>query len=88
MSKKVLDPATGRLIVKRIDASEKKVGSLIVPVQAQKRSNTAIVVAVGNDEEYSVGDEVLLSDTAGVRFQWDNEDLLVIRTSEVLVRVR
>jgi chaperonin GroES len=79
-------PCGDRILVQRTDANEKMVGNIVIPVQ--KRSNTARVVAISDDGgNFEIGDIVLIADTAGVPFEFDGENYLVLRPQEVLVRV-
>ena len=84
-----IEPMADRLIVQRTDATERQSeGGIVIPSQAQKRSNTGRIISLGDDiTQLQVGQVVLLSDTAGVPFQHEGEDYLVIRVGEILAKL-
>jgi chaperonin GroES len=95
MAKKVkVKPLADRILVKRIEESEAKVGNLYVPDTAKEKPQQAEVIAVGPGKvaedgsrvalEVSVGDTVLIGKYAGTDVKLDGDDHLIIREDDVL----
>jgi len=87
-------PLRDRLLVKRIEEEEQRVGGIIIPDTAREKPQTAKVVAVGrgrvNDKgdvfplDVKAGDYVLLGKYSGTEIKLDGEEYLIIREEEVL----
>jgi chaperonin GroES len=87
-------PLRDRLLVKRVETQEQRVGSIIIPDTAREKPQTAKVVAVGkgrvNDKgevfplDVKAGDYVLIGKYAGTDIKLDGEEYLIIREEEVL----
>lgn len=87
-------PLNDNVLVKRLDASEEKVGGIIIPDTAKEKPQEANVLAVGPGKMgddgtrhavgVSVGNKVLFGKYAGTEITIEGEDLLVIRESDVL----
>jgi chaperonin GroES len=95
MAKKVkVKPLADRILVKRIEEGEAKVGKLYVPDTAKEKPQQAEVIAVGpgkvSDDgkrvplEVSVGDTILIGKYAGTDVKLDGVDHLIIREDDVL----
>jgi chaperonin GroES len=95
MAKKVkVKPLADRILVKRLEANEAKVGSLYVPDTAKEKPQQAEVIAVGpgkvSDDgkrvplEVSVGDTILIGKYSGTDVKLDGVDHLIIREDDVL----
>jgi chaperonin GroES len=93
-----LKPLGDRLIVKPIDEEETTASGLVLPDTAKEKPQKGTVVAVGEgkwDEEgekripldVSEGDEVLYSKYGGTEITVEDDELLVLRESDVLARV-
>ena len=93
-----LKPLGDRLIVQAIEEEETTASGLVLPDTAKEKPQKGEVVAVGDgryDEDgekripldVSSGDTVLYSKYGGTEIQFDGEDLLVLRESDVLAKV-
>jgi chaperonin GroES len=87
-------PLRDRILVKRVEEQEQRVGGIIIPDTAKEKPQTAKVVAVGrgrvNDKgdvfplDVKVGDFVLVGKYAGTEIKLDGEEYLIVREEEVL----
>jgi chaperonin GroES len=93
-----LKPLGDRLIVKPIDEEETTASGIVLPDTAKEKPQKGKVVAVGDgrwDEDgekripldVSEGDEVLYSKYGGTEVTVEDEDLLVLRESDVLAKL-
>jgi chaperonin GroES len=89
-----ITPIKDNIVVKRIEESEKKVGSIIIPDTAKEKPLQAEVVAVGSGRvlkdgkkiplEVKVGDKVLVGKYSGSEVKIDDTEYLILREDEVL----
>jgi chaperonin GroES len=87
-------PLRDRILVKRVEEQEQRVGGIIIPDSAKEKPQTAKVVAVGrgrvNDKgevfplDVKEGDYVLLGKYSGTEIKLDGEEYLIVREEEVL----
>ena len=95
MAKLKVRPLRDRILVKRVDeASEKKVGGIIIPDSAKEKPQEAEVVAVGNGRilengktvplTVKAGDKVLVGKWSGTEVKIDGQDYLILKEDEVL----
>jgi chaperonin GroES len=93
-----LKPLGDRLIVKPIDEEETTASGIVLPDTAKEKPQKGKVVAVGEgkwDEDgekripldVGEGDEVLYSKYGGTEITVEDDELLVLRESDVLARV-
>ena len=93
-----LKPLGDRLIVKPIDEEETTASGIVLPDTAKEKPQKGKVVAVGDgrwDEDgekripldVSEGDEVLYSKYGGTEVTVEDEELLVLRESDVLAKL-
>jgi chaperonin GroES len=93
-----LKPLGDRLIVKPIDEEETTASGIVLPDTAKEKPQKGKVVAVGDgkwDEDgekripldVSEGDEVLYSKYGGTEVTVENDELLVLRESDVLAKL-
>ena len=93
-----LKPLGDRLIVKPIDEEETTASGIVLPDTAKEKPQKGTVVAGGDgkgDEDgekripldISEGDEVLYSKYGGTEITVEDDELLVLRESDVLARV-
>jgi chaperonin GroES len=93
MAKKLsVTPLHDRVIVKADPAETVTKGGIIIPDTAQEKPQRGTVIAAGpgkKDEPMSVkaGDKVLYGKYAGTEIQIDNDDLLIMRESDILAIV-
>ena len=87
-------PLHDRILVKRIDEPEQRIGGIIIPDTAKEKPQTAKVVAVGkgrvNDKgevfplDVKPGEYVLVGKYAGTEIKIEGEEYLILREDEVL----
>jgi chaperonin GroES len=87
-------PLRDRVLVKRLEEEEQKVGGIIVPDTAKEKPQQAKVVAVGPgrilddgqrlDPVLKTGDKVLIGKWSGTEVKIDDEELLILKEDEVL----
>jgi chaperonin GroES len=87
-------PLRDRILVKRIEEQEQRIGGIIIPDTAKEKPQQAKVVAVGSGRitddgktvpiEVQVGDYVLLGKYSGSDITLDGEEYLIVREDEVL----
>jgi chaperonin GroES len=84
-----IKPLADRVLVKPATAEEKTVGGIIIPDSAKEKPLKGEVIAVGNgtkDEQMILkpGDNVLYGKYAGTEIEWEAEQYLIMRQSDVL----
>jgi chaperonin GroES len=87
-------PLRDRVLVKRVEEQEQRIGGIIVPDTAKEKPQHAKVVAVGsgrvNDEgktiplDVKAGEYVLIGKYAGTEIKLDGEEYLIVREDEIL----
>ena len=87
-------PLHDRVVIRRIDAEEKTAGGIIIPDTAKEKPQQGEVIAVGpgarDDEgkffplELKEGDRVLFGKWSGTEVKIDEEDLLILKESDVM----
>ena len=93
-----LKPLGDRLIVKPIEEEETTASGIVLPDTAKEKPQKGKVVAVGDgkwDEDgekripldVAEGDEVLYSKYGGTEVTVENDELLVLRESDVLAKL-
>jgi chaperonin GroES len=94
MAKTQFRPLHDRVVVRRIEADAKSAGGIIIPDTAQEKPQRGEVIAVGpggRDEagkltpiEVKVGDKVLFGKWSGTEVKLDNEELLIMKESDIM----
>lgn len=89
-----ITPLRENVVLRRLDAEEEKIGSIIVPDTAKEKPMTAEVVAVGAGKvlkdgkrqkpEVKIGQTVLIGKYSGSEVKLDGDDLLIVREDEIL----
>jgi chaperonin GroES len=87
-------PLHDRILVKRLEESEQKVGGIIIPDTAKEKPQQGKVVAVGNGKvkddgarialDVKAGDTILFGKYSGQEIKLDGEEYLIMREEEVL----
>ena len=87
-------PLRDRVLVKRLDEGEQKVGGIIIPDTAKEKPQRAQVVAVGagrileNGDRVpptvKAGDKVLVGKWSGSEVKIDGTEYLIIKEDEIL----
>src|SRR5580698_11188223 len=87
-------PLYDRVVVKRLEEKEIKVGGLFIPDSAKEKPQEGEVVAVGKGKrledgkvialDVAVGDRILFGKYSGSDIKLDGDELLIMREDEVL----
>lgn len=89
-----LRPLHDRVVVRRIEEQDQKIGGLYIPDTAKEKPLQGEVVAVGDGRilengqrqslDLTVGDRVLFGKYSGTEIKLNDEELLILRESDVL----
>jgi len=87
-------PLGDRVLIKRVDEEEKTKGGIIIPDTAKEKPQEGKVIAVGpgaRDEngkliplDVKKGDRILFGKWSGTEVKINDEDLLIMKESDVL----
>ncbi len=87
-------PLHDRVLVKRIEESETKVGGIIIPDTAKEKPQQGEVVGVGNGKlledgerapiDVKVGDRILFGKYSGSDIKVGGNEYLIVREDEIL----
>jgi chaperonin GroES len=87
-------PLHDRIVVKRIESSENKIGGLFIPDSAKEKPQEGEVVAVGNGKkgddgkviplDVKAGDRILFGKYSGSDIKIDGVEYMIMREDEVL----
>src|SRR5574340_917811 len=87
-------PLYDRLVVKRIEEKETKVGGLFIPDSAKEKPQEGEVMAVGKGKrledgkvvpmDVQVGDRILFGKYSGSEIKVDGEEFLIMREDDIL----
>jgi chaperonin GroES len=87
-------PLQDRVVIRRIESDEKTAGGIIIPDTAKEKPQEGEVMSVGpgaRDEDGTVhpldvktGDRVLFGKWSGSEVKLDNEELIIMKESDIL----
>src|SRR5271170_7231900 len=87
-------PLHDRVVVKRLDEEENKIGGLFIPDSAKEKPQKGEVVAVGKGKrgddgkliplDLAAGDQILFGKYSGSDIKIDGVEYLIMREDEVL----
>jgi len=87
-------PLADRVVVKPFEQEEKKQGGIIIPDTAKEKPQQGKIIAVGPGRvsdsgekvpmEVKIGEVVLYGKYSGTEVTIDDEDLLIMRESDIL----
>jgi chaperonin GroES len=87
-------PLHDRIIVKRIEEGEQKVGGIIIPDSAKEKPQQGKVIAAGSGKtkddgkrialDVKEGDTILFGKYSGQEIKIDGDEYLIMREDEVL----
>jgi chaperonin GroES len=87
-------PLRDRVLVKRLEEVEQKIGGIIVPDSAKEKPQQAEIVAVGSGRlldngervalQVKAGDKVLLGKWSGTEVKIDGEDYTILKEEDIL----
>jgi len=91
-----LEPLADRLVVKPIEREEVTKGGIVLPDTAKEKPQEGEVLAVGPGRlsedgklipmDVKVGDIVIYSKYGGIDYKLDDEDVLILRESDILAK--
>ncbi|MFC1918371.1 co-chaperone GroES [Chloroflexota bacterium] len=91
-----LEPLADRLVVKPVEKEEVTKGGIVLPDTVKERPQEGKVLAVGpgrlSDDgkriamDVKVGDVVLFAKYGGTEIKIDDEDLIILRESDILAK--
>ncbi|PCH47754.1 MAG: co-chaperone GroES [Hyphomicrobiales bacterium] len=94
MAKTKFRPLHDRVVVRRVEADTKTAGGIIIPDNAQEKPSEGEIVSVGSgarDEagklvpmDVKAGDRILFGKWSGTEVKINNEDLLIMKESDVM----
>ena len=87
-------PLNDRIVVRRLDEGEQRVGGIIIPDTAKEKPQQGKVIAVGAGKikddgkriplDVKAGDTILFGKYSGQEIKLDGEEYLIMREDEVL----
>ena len=87
-------PLHDRVLIKVLDSEEKTKGGIIIPDTAKEKPQEGEVVAVGNGAktddgkiikmDVKIGDRVLFGKWSGTEVKINDEDMLIMKESDIL----
>ncbi len=87
-------PLHDRVLVRRVEEDEKTSGGLIIPDSAKEKPQEGEVVSCGDGARkdsgelipmaVNAGDKILFGKWSGTEVKIDNEDLLIMKESDIL----
>ena len=87
-------PLHDRIIVRRLDEGEQKVGGIIIPDTAKEKPQQGKAIAAGNGKskddgkrvplDFTTGDTILFGKYSGQEIKLDGEEYIIMREDEVL----
>ena len=86
-------PLHDRIVIKRLEEGEQKVGGIIIPDSAKEKPQQGKVIAVGLGKrekadrvplDVKTGDTILFGKYSGQDIKLDGEEYLIMREDEVL----
>jgi chaperonin GroES len=83
-------PLADRVMVKLEKNEAKTAGGIIIPDTAQEKTQTGVVVAVGDDKEVitvKVGDKVMYDKYAGTQVKIDQDEHLIIKMADIIATI-
>ncbi|MBE5847292.1 MAG: co-chaperone GroES [Lachnospiraceae bacterium] len=92
-----LVPLGDRVVLKQLEAEETTKSGIVLPGQNKEKPQQAEVIAVGPGGivdgkevkmEVKKGDKVIFSKYAGTEVKLDNEELIVVRQSDILAVIK
>jgi len=87
-------PLNDRILVRRIEETEERVGGIIIPDTAKEKPQQGKVIAVGTGKikedggriplDVKANDKILFGKYSGQEIKLDGEEFLIMREDEVL----
>ena len=90
----IIRPLHDRVLVRRIEESETRIGGIIIPDSAKEKPQQGEVIAVGNGKmledgerapmAVQAGDRILYGKYSGSDIKVEGEEYLIVREDEIL----
>ena len=78
-------PLHDRVIIRRVEENEAKLGSLYIPDSAKEKPQRGSVQAIGKDvKNVKVGDQILFDKYSGSKLKIEDEDCLILKEEDIL----
>jgi chaperonin GroES len=87
-------PLHDRVLVRRVEESESRVGSIVIPDSAKEKPQQGEVIAVGNGKllesgsraalDVKAGDRILFGKYSGSDIKLEGEEYMILREDEIL----
>jgi chaperonin GroES len=80
-------PLLDRVLVKIEESETKSQGGIIIPQTAQEKTQTGVVVAVGDDKDaikVKAGQRVMYDKYAGTQVKIEGKDHLVLKMADII----
>ena len=87
-------PLHDRVLVRRLEEGEQRMGGIIIPDSAKEKPQQAEVIAVGNGKlldsgeraaiEVKAGDRILFGKYSGSDIKMDGQEFLILKEDEIL----
>lgn len=91
-----IEPLGDRVVIKPLPKEEVSKGGIVLPDTAKEKPQEGEIIAVGPGKlsedgkriamEVKAGDKVLYSKYAGTEFKIDEEELVIMRESDILAK--
>lgn len=80
-------PLADRVLVKTEKTESKTASGIIIPDTAQEKTQTAVVIAVGDDKEkikVAAGERIMYDKYAGTSIKIDGEEHLILKAGDII----
>lgn len=91
-----IKPLGDRVVIKPLPKEEVSKGGIVLPDTAKEKPQEGEIIAVGPGKlsedgkriamEVKVGDKVIYSKYAGTEFKLDDEEVIILRESDILAK--
>ncbi|MFB0557133.1 MAG: co-chaperone GroES [Dehalococcoidia bacterium] len=91
-----IEPLGDRVVIKPLPKEEVSKGGIVLPDTAKEKPQEGEIIAVGPGKlsedgkriamEVKVGDKVIYSKYAGTEFKLDDEEVIILRESDILAK--
>jgi len=91
-----IEPLGDRVVIKPLPKEEVSKGGIVLPDTAKEKPQEGEIIAVGPGKlsedgkriamEVKVGDKVIYSKYAGTEFRLDDEEVIILRESDILAK--
>ena len=93
---KMMQPLGDRVVIRSLEETEQMRGGLYIPDTAKEKPQQGEIIAVGPGRvekgekvpmELKVGDRVLYGKYSGTEVRIDDQDILIVKESDVLAKI-